>query len=76
MIHQPHNRWKTYDIIIEGLSLIQSYRASFRDEITRTRSIDDLIKHLETRNHEALSMAPVHSMTPIGNGADAQALAK
>lgn len=46
--------WKVYDVLIEGVSLLQNYRSSFVDEIARTGSLDKLIAHLEERNATAL----------------------
>jgi phospholipid transport system substrate-binding protein len=51
---QDGNDWKVYDILIEGISLLQNYRASFGDEVERTGSLDQLIKHLAERNSGAL----------------------
>jgi len=44
--------WKVYDVIVENLSLVTSYRGSFQSEITRS-GIDGLIKVLETKNKTA-----------------------
>lgn len=46
--------WKVYDVLIEGVSLIQNYRTSFSDEIARTGSLDQLITHIAQRNSTAL----------------------
>lgn len=46
--------WKVYDVIIEGISLVQNYRTSFTEEIARTGSIDELIKRLSERNSAAM----------------------
>jgi phospholipid transport system substrate-binding protein len=48
------NDWKVYDVLIEGISLLQNYRSSFSDEIARTGSLDQLITHLAERNATAL----------------------
>jgi phospholipid transport system substrate-binding protein len=49
-----HNEWKVYDVLIEGISLLQNYRSSFGDEIARTGSLDQLIAHLAERNATAM----------------------
>ncbi|MGZ8218048.1 MlaC/ttg2D family ABC transporter substrate-binding protein [Methylomagnum sp.] len=49
-----HNDWKVYDVLIEGISLLQNYRSSFGDEIARTGSLDQLIAHLAERNASAM----------------------
>jgi phospholipid transport system substrate-binding protein len=41
--------WKVYDVIVENVSLVQTYRGSFSEEITRS-GIDGLIKVLEQKN--------------------------
>jgi phospholipid transport system substrate-binding protein len=41
--------WKIYDIAIEGVSLVLTYRAEF-EQITRTSGIDGLIKRLKEKN--------------------------
>jgi phospholipid transport system substrate-binding protein len=40
--------WKIYDISVEGVSLVQTYRAEF-DNITRTQGVEGLIKKLKER---------------------------
>jgi phospholipid transport system substrate-binding protein len=46
--------WKVIDVLIEGISLLQNYRSSFTEEVGRTGSLDDLIKHLADRNASAM----------------------
>lgn len=41
--------WKIYDIAIEGVSLVLTYRAEF-EQITRTSGVDGLIKRLQQKN--------------------------
>jgi phospholipid transport system substrate-binding protein len=48
------NAWKVYDVLIEGISLIQNYRTSFTNEVARTGSLDQLITELAQRNSSAL----------------------
>jgi phospholipid transport system substrate-binding protein len=40
--------WKVYDVRIEGISLMASYRSAFADEI-RNRGVDGLIRTLASR---------------------------
>lgn len=47
--------WKVYDIIIEGVSLVTNYRATFNDEIQKKGSLSIIIDDLAKRNTEALS---------------------
>ena len=46
--------WKVYDVLIEGISLVQNYRTSFTNEVSRTGSLDQLITELAQRNSSAL----------------------
>ena len=41
--------WKVYDVIIDGASLVTTYRGSFNDQIQRS-GIDGLLKTLQERN--------------------------
>lgn len=41
--------WKVYDVVVESVSLVQTYRSSFSEEIARS-GIDGLIKVLEQRS--------------------------
>jgi phospholipid transport system substrate-binding protein len=43
--------WKVYDVIVENLSLVTSYRSSFQSEIARS-GVDGLIKTIEDRNRK------------------------
>ncbi len=52
-----HNKgeWKVYDILIEGVSLVTNYRTSFKNEVERTGSLQEVINQLARRNTEALA---------------------
>jgi phospholipid transport system substrate-binding protein len=41
--------WKVYDVIIDGASLVTTYRGSFNDQIQKG-GIDGLVKTLQARN--------------------------
>jgi len=41
--------WKIYDISVEGVSLVLTYRAEF-ESVTRTSGVDGLIKKLQEKN--------------------------
>ncbi|WP_083699835.1 MlaC/ttg2D family ABC transporter substrate-binding protein [Acidihalobacter ferrooxydans] len=45
-------KWKIYDLTISGLSLVQSYRSTFSEEIQQT-SLQALIKRLTKQNQAA-----------------------
>ena len=46
--------WKVYDLLVEGVSLVTSYRGTFSDQIQQA-GIDGLIKTLAEKNQAALS---------------------
>jgi phospholipid transport system substrate-binding protein len=46
---QTPTGWKIYDINIEGVSLVLTYRSEF-EQITRVSGIDGLIKRLAEKN--------------------------
>jgi phospholipid transport system substrate-binding protein len=41
--------WKVYDVTVDGVSLVTTYRSTFADEVSRG-GIDGLIKSLKDRN--------------------------
>jgi phospholipid transport system substrate-binding protein len=41
--------WKVYDVVVDGASLVTTYRGSFNDQIQRS-GIDGLLKTLQERN--------------------------
>ena len=44
--------WKVYDVVVDGVSLVTTYRSSFNDQI-RTSGIDGLLKTLADRNRSS-----------------------
>lgn len=50
-------KWKAFDVTVEGISLVTSYRGSFADEIKQV-GIDGLIKTLASKNRDASNAAP------------------
>jgi phospholipid transport system substrate-binding protein len=50
-----HGDWKVYDIMIDGVSLVTNYRATFNDEIQNKGSLSAVIDNLVKRNAEALA---------------------
>ena len=45
-LYKPAGGWKVYDLEIQGVSIIRSYRSQF-DQILQKGTIDDLIKKME-----------------------------
>ena len=48
-MHQKEGSWKVYDITVEGVSLVMTYRSEF-DAIVKQKGIDGLIQALATKN--------------------------
>jgi phospholipid transport system substrate-binding protein len=51
-LHSEGERWRVFDVVIDGVSLVTNYRSSFAKEI-REGSLDNLIKTLADRNKQA-----------------------
>jgi phospholipid transport system substrate-binding protein len=60
-LFKTNSGWKIYDLTISGLSLVQSYRSTFSEEIQQT-SLDALIKRL-TQQNQMQGNAPSPSKT-------------
>ena len=54
-MHQKDNTWKVYDIVVEGVSLVMTYRSEF-DAVVKQQGIDGLIKALATKNIPAAAV--------------------
>ncbi len=55
-MHLRRGRWQVYDVSVEGVSLITTYRSSFAGEI-RQKGLDGLIASLAKRNRELMESA-------------------
>lgn len=51
-LKKTDNGWKAYDLLIEGVSMVTSYRSAFADEIQKG-GVDGLIKTLVDKNKSA-----------------------
>ena len=49
-------KWKVYDIMIEGVSLVTNYRTSIKNEFKKAGSLNAVIDQLAKRNTAALSV--------------------
>jgi phospholipid transport system substrate-binding protein len=47
-MHHPRDRWQVYDLSIDGISLVASYRSQF-NKIVRTDSYEGLVARLKSR---------------------------
>ena len=48
-MRQAEKGWKVYDIVVEGVSLVMTYRSEF-DAVVKQEGIDGLIKRLTQKN--------------------------
>ncbi len=51
-MHKVGNDWKIYDIIVEGVSLVLTYRSEF-DAVVKEQGVDGLIKRIASKNEPA-----------------------
>ena len=50
-MYNSNGEWKVFDFVVEGISLVQTYRTSFTNE-ARRGGIDGLIQRLGQKNRE------------------------
>lgn len=48
-MEKTENGWKVFDLVVEGVSLVTTYRSTFAEQIAQS-GIDGLIKMLESKN--------------------------
>lgn len=53
-LHKVDGGWKIYDVLIEGVSLVNNYRSQFNDILSRS-SYDQLIQKMKSRGEEAFA---------------------
>ena len=46
MLEKGEQGWKVFDVIVEGVSYVQTYRAQF-EELLRTQTLDQVIAGLK-----------------------------
>jgi len=56
-LEKADSGWKVYDVVIDGASLVTTYRSSFNDQISKG-GVDGLIKALVDRNKSPQPAAP------------------
>lgn len=57
---KTNGHWKAFDVTVEGISLVTSYRGAFADEIKQV-GMDGLIKTLAEKNRDAGGVAAAGS---------------
>lgn len=50
---KKNSKWEVYDVVIEGVSLVNNYRTQF-NKIIRTDSYEELIKRMKSKQEEEL----------------------
>lgn len=56
-MHLTKKGWKVYDVSVEGISVITTYRTSFGSEIV-ANGLDSLIASLSNKNNKFMAQAP------------------
>lgn len=56
-MHLTRKGWKVYDVSVEGISVIMTYRNSFNDEISRN-GLDQLISRLANKDSDLIKQPP------------------
>jgi phospholipid transport system substrate-binding protein len=51
-MHKVGSEWKIYDIVVEGVSLVLTYRSEF-DAVVKQDGIDGLVKRIAAKNEPA-----------------------
>lgn len=52
-LYKKNAKWEVYDVVIEGVSLVNNYRTQF-NKIIRTQSYPELVKRLKDKQEEIL----------------------
>ncbi|BCB96406.1 toluene tolerance protein [Dissulfurispira thermophila] len=50
---RKNGKWEVYDVVIEGVSLVNNYRTQF-NKIIRTNSYEELVKRMKNKQEEEL----------------------
>jgi phospholipid transport system substrate-binding protein len=56
-LHKVDGRWKIYDVLVEGISLVNNYRSQF-NRIISSSSYNELVQKMKTRQGDELSGSP------------------
>ena len=56
-LHNANGRWLIYDVLVEGISLVNNYRSQF-DRIITSSSYNDLVQKMKNRQGDELSGSP------------------
>jgi phospholipid transport system substrate-binding protein len=56
-LQKADGRWLIYDVLVEGISLVNNYRSQFNRIITSS-SYNDLVQKMKNRQGDELSGSP------------------
>jgi phospholipid transport system substrate-binding protein len=56
-LQKTDGRWKVYDVLVEGISLVNNYRSQF-NQIISGSSYDALVQKMKSRQEDELSAGP------------------
>jgi phospholipid transport system substrate-binding protein len=56
-MQKTDGRWKVYDVLVEGISLVNNYRSQF-NQIISSSSYDALVQKMKSRQEDELSAGP------------------
>jgi phospholipid transport system substrate-binding protein len=59
-LHKTDSGWKAWDVVIEGISYVKSFRTDFGAEVQQ-KGLDEVINRLETEGKVGASPAPASS---------------
>jgi phospholipid transport system substrate-binding protein len=64
-LHKVNEEWKAWDVTIEGISYVKSFRTDFASEIDQ-KGLDAVIKRLETNQGKGIVEKPSAAKTKSG----------
>jgi phospholipid transport system substrate-binding protein len=60
-LHKVDGRWKTYDVLVEGISLVNNYRSQF-NRIISSSSYKELVQKMKSRQADDLPGEPARKV--------------
>jgi phospholipid transport system substrate-binding protein len=60
-LHKVGGRWKTYDVLVEGISLVNNYRSQF-NRIISSSSYKELVQKMKSRQADDLPGEPARKV--------------
>jgi phospholipid transport system substrate-binding protein len=60
-LHKTDGRWQIYDVLVEGISLVNNYRSQF-NRIISSSSFNELVQKMKSRQGDELSGSPARKV--------------